>query len=112
MPQLGASLSKKYTDENPGAQAGARKERGGERRPKNTLNVYDRLEAAPEHALAVEGHFHSAAHVFFHGGIGHHFLPDLLAVALRFESDEGCHDDFTGFQFHAARIRSALALGH
>src|SRR5687767_7625437 len=79
----------------------------------------DRLEAAPEHALAVERHV-LRVHVLLPLGVRHEVLHDLLvdavALAARAVDDEREDDRFAALQLHAPRKRGPLAdidvVGH
>src|ERR687898_2190666 len=79
----------------------------------------DGLEAAPEHALAVERHVlrvHVLLPLRVRRELLHDPLVDSVALAARAVDDEREHDDFAALQLHAARKRRSLAdvdvVGH
>src|SRR5438067_1156555 len=71
---------------------GAYQSGGGGRR--SLRRVEKLLEAAPEHALPVEGHV--GAHVL-HARVAHELLVGCIALPLRRMFEEGKDDGFAGF---------------
>src|SRR4249920_1179764 len=68
----------------------------------------DRLEAAPEHALAVEGHL-LRVHVLLEPRLDHDLLHDAVALLAGLVRHEGEHDHLALLQLHALRERGPLA---
>src|SRR5260221_3668358 len=65
------------------------------------------LEAAPEHALAVERHFHRAG---LHLGIGHQLFPGRVAYFLARPQDEREDDIFVVRRLHRAIEIGSVAV--
>src|SRR5688572_24277143 len=77
-----------------------------------TSELDDRLEAAPEHALAVERQVlrvHVLLPLRIRFEVLHRLAVDTVALATRAVDDEREHDDLAAFQLHAPRERGALA---
>src|SRR5688500_15516343 len=72
----------------------------------------DRLEAAPEHALAVERHVlrvHELLPLRIRHEVLHDSLVDAVTLAARAIDDERKHDDLAALQLHAPGKRGPLA---
>src|SRR5262245_29407823 len=70
----------------------------------------NRLEAAPEHALAVEWHVlrvHVLLPLWIRHEVLHDALVDPVSLAARAVDDEREHDDLAALQLHAAGKRRA-----
>src|SRR5438046_6910010 len=68
----------------------------------------ERLEAAPEHPLAVEGHLRRI-HLLLELRVVHHGLADAIAVLLVAIHDPGHRDDFVVLELNGLRERRDLS---
>src|SRR2546423_5940281 len=75
------------------------------------LKVYPHLEAAPKHALAVEGQLFRIHHAG-EALVLHHLGIDAVALGARLVDDVGKEHRLAGFLLHRARERGALADAH
>src|SRR5690606_20565328 len=82
--------------------------------PSSSSQFHDRLEAAKEHALAVE--WHVLGTQVRQARIGHDFLVDPVALRARLVDDPGKDHHLAGLELDALRERGVLArldvVGH
>src|SRR5215467_12497876 len=76
--------------------------------PNSDSELHERLESAPEHAHAVEGH-RLGVHIRLHPRVVHHFGVDAVPFLPRVINDPREHDDFVVLELHSLGKRGDFA---